>query len=163
MSKLITQTYLTDEDYKKAEENGINRNNAYARFYVYGWSVEDTISKPVKDLKDTAWHKHKELAEKNGIKQNTFYGRIHKGMTPYEAATTPKKKFGGFAGKRVITDEMIAIAASNGISEATLRHRYYSYNWDLERAYTESIDATKNWRKKNEDSSFRHFGQLQRR
>jgi hypothetical protein len=156
------QVYLTEEDYETAKANGISRANAYARFYAYGWSVERTISTPVKSRKKALWPRFKAIAEQNGISQSRFYQRVSKGMKPKEAASTPLQQ-GGWRGTRVITDELIALAASNGISEKTLRHRYYAYHWGLERAATQSIAENRNWRKKNETTSFRHFGQLQRR
>jgi hypothetical protein len=134
--------YLTNDDYEIAAKNGISYNVAYARFYEYGWSKEDTITKPI--IKPNMWPTHKELAYSNGIGQNTFHARVRKGMTPEEAATTPLKQRGGkYLGGR-ITPEMYARAKDNGIKRNTLIHRVYHYGWDAEKATTEPV---KNGRK----------------
>jgi hypothetical protein len=90
----LLMEFMTPEDYKKAAENGIPYNIAYARFSEYGWSVEKTVNTPVKKRGTGVWPEYKELAEKNGIVQSTFYDRIRgrrRGgpMEPYAAATTP--------------------------------------------------------------------------
>jgi len=39
----------------------------------------------------------------------------------------------------VLTEEAYRIAASNGISRETLRHRYWDCGWDAERAVSEPL------------------------
>jgi hypothetical protein len=143
--------FMTPEDYKKAAENGIPYNIAYARWYMYGWSVEKTVNTPIKKRGTGLWPEYKELCEKNGIIQNTFYGRIKdRKMTPYEAATTPivphqeRSKKGSVR----IPLHMFELAKSNGISGKTLKYRVYQYDWDVEIAATKPIDHKYNWRKK---------------
>jgi hypothetical protein len=86
--------FMTPEDYKKAAENGIPYNIAYARFSEYGWSVEKTVNEPVKKRGTGLWPQYRELATEHGVGQSTFYDRV-KGrrrespMEPYLAATTP--------------------------------------------------------------------------
>jgi hypothetical protein len=43
-----TTDTLTSEDYKEAELNGIKYSVLYERFYRYGWTKDDAITKPVK-------------------------------------------------------------------------------------------------------------------
>jgi hypothetical protein len=129
--------YLTQEDYVKAKANGISYENAYARFYNYGWSVEDTINKPLH--RPSLWSQYKELADEHGIKQGTFYDRVAKGIKPEEAATLPNLRIVNVAIK--VTPEIVAIAAANGISKGTLKYRVHKYRWPIERAMTEPINA----------------------
>lgn len=39
--------YISDEDIKKARENGINEITLNARVRILGWSIEKAITKPV--------------------------------------------------------------------------------------------------------------------
>lgn len=42
-----------------------------------------------------------------------------------------------------LTKEDYDVAKANGISNQILYHRYYSYNWDVKRAITEPLGASK--------------------
>ena len=133
---------LVKEDFTVARENGIPYNVAYARFYNYFWSKEKTITTPV--MKPNMWKEYKEKADKTGVKQNTFYQRIHSGMDPETAATTPKIDHQYHYRKGVkITEEVVARAASYGVSKGTLKARVSHYKWDLERAITTPTDTSK--------------------
>jgi hypothetical protein len=82
--------YLEPSDYKIANNNGISNKLANQRFYEYGWTAKNTITKPPeRDL--SKWIK---IAEENGISRMTFYNRVSKRQNwDYErAATTPVKK-----------------------------------------------------------------------
>lgn len=84
---------LTEEHYAIAERNGINRRNAYQRFYSYGWSVERTISTPATGKGTKPGSKADEymkLAESNGIPYKTYYSRVrYLGWSKERAANTP--------------------------------------------------------------------------
>lgn len=137
--------YLTPEDFATAKANGISYNNAYHRYYVYGWDKQKAITVPVKKRKEGLWPKYKELAEQHGIKWYTFYDRIRDlGMTPEEAATTPMPPRTIYRRPNAkVNGEVIAIAAKNGISERTLKQRVYFYKWEVERAMTTPVDKSK--------------------
>lgn len=131
----MSEFYLTDEHYRIAEENGIERIRVYQRVNENGWDIQRAITQPVK-RHSTVWREHEELANKNGIKCTTFISRIKKGMTPKEAATTP---VGSIPKRRKITKgkltkEHYAIAEANGIPRATVAARVYTYDWTVEEA-----------------------------
>lgn len=137
------QNYLTPEDIKTAEANGINYNNVYSRFYSYGWSKEDAITKPVKKRNECPWYQYKELAEQHSVSYFRWYDRVYKyGMDPKEAATK-KVVRGGLRRKVRFTPEILARAAANGVSKETLKHRIYVYKWDFERAVNTPVDKSK--------------------
>lgn len=133
--------YLTQEDFAKAKENGISYENAYARFYNYGWNVEDSITKPL--YKPNLWNQYKELANKHGIKRATFYTRVYNGSTPEEAATVARMPHRGYKEAIKITSEIIQQAAANGITKNTLCARVYQHKWSVEKAMTTPVDKTK--------------------
>ena len=148
------QEYLTYEDYETAKANGISYANAYARFYNYGWSVKRTITTPIGQRSKGLWPTYREQCEKVGVSQDRFYDRIrYRGWTPEEAATKPplppdkrhKHK------NTKITKDTIEKAAKNGISEGTLKHRVYSYKWEVERAVTEPTKT--NYRSKSYEAN----------
>lgn len=86
----------TQEHVRAVEKNGIGLAMFYKRINEYGWTVEEAMTKPLKQGKPRTsdYHKYKELCLKNEITQWTFRKRIERGMTPEEAAYTPKSKFG---------------------------------------------------------------------
>jgi len=140
--------YLTQEDYAKAKANGISYENAYARFYNYGWSKEDTIHKPLH--KPNLWNQYKDLANKNGVKQGTFYDRMYKGMSPEEAATLSKRPHRGYTKPAKITLEVVQQAAANGVTKNTLCVRVYQYKWSVEKAMNTPVDKSKRRKDLNE-------------
>lgn len=78
----------------------------------------------------------------NGIKKMTFYQRMYSyGMTAYEASSVPTLERGGnFAKQRkVLPQDLVDLAASNGISKSTLMYRIRRAHWDIERATTEPV------------------------
>jgi hypothetical protein len=86
--------YLTDADYEIARENGVNHASAYNRFYVLGWSREDTITIPVADRRGV-YYKHgydewKETCKENDISPRLYRVRVQRGWSREKAASTPK-------------------------------------------------------------------------
>lgn len=135
--------YLTDDDYKQAEENGISRMVAYNRFYNYGWDKNKTITHPVKRTK--LWDQYKEKCWENGVSNNNFHRRIKNGWTPEKAATTPSLPINARKHKNPkVTPEILELANQNGINKNTLSYRIYALKWDTKRAATEKVDKTKN-------------------
>jgi hypothetical protein len=126
--------YLTDEDYKIAESNGISKKLAYIRFYR-GWSKQKAITKKVNEKQDL-WLKYRDVCV---VSYATFYLRIQNGMSPELAAKTP-------AMRRVVsestklTPEVIKTAEQNGISYNALAARVYQYKWSVLKAMTEPIN-----------------------
>ncbi|MDA8228741.1 MAG: hypothetical protein M0T74_13790 [Desulfitobacterium hafniense] len=80
--------YITPEDYRIAEQNGISPKVLETRIRRFGWHKERAITQPVQKFKN-----HKEwakIAEQNGIPYHTFYQRLRLGWTNEQSATTPK-------------------------------------------------------------------------
>lgn len=80
--------YVTEEQYKIAEHNGISRNNVYQRIYCYDYDVERAITEPLRKP-STRWQKWKEVAQAHGITNEAFNSRIARGLSEEEAATRP--------------------------------------------------------------------------
>lgn len=132
--------YLTDHDYAIALQNGITHQQAYDRFYRMGWTKQRTITEPV--TKGYLWDTYGERCKENGIKKMTFYQRMRAyGMTAEEASSSPLLSRGGnFTNKRkMISDHLVKIAESNGISKSTLRYRIRVARWPTMRAATEPV------------------------
>lgn len=117
------------EQYAIAASNGIGKKTLHTRVYLNDWDMERAITQPV--IKhDGVWNQWEPVSK---VSKTAFYTRIHRGMTPEEAALTPmttKKDKGR------IKEEHLKIAAENGISKGTLHSRVYIYNWPLEKAIT---------------------------
>jgi hypothetical protein len=90
---------LSNDDYQRAAEKGINQFTLEARVYEHGWSVEDAIRLPYRTrrgLSGDMWLQYQETATKNGISRETFVSRVRDKRTsfynnPLKAATTPIK------------------------------------------------------------------------
>lgn len=136
--------YLSPDDYKIAEANGIPEHRAKVRFYELGWSKHRAITQECKRPKGL-WPKWKDKCAENGISQTTFFNRIKQyGVTPEKAATTPPLQKWGWTKKvHVLTPELRETAAKNGISKGALNYRVYGLKWPVERAITEPINASK--------------------
>lgn len=85
------KVYLTECDYKIANENGIDRLLVYRRVYECGWEIERAITERVNDKYSPTgeWHKWKDVAV---VSHGTYRVRRMRGMTEAEAALTPKKR-----------------------------------------------------------------------
>lgn len=85
-------TFISDEDYKIAAANGVDRKNVSNRVYQLGWSVKKAIITPIKTYKKTNYgitKEQREIAYKNGILRQTLDFRLKKGMSIQEAITMP--------------------------------------------------------------------------
>lgn len=134
--------YLTPEDLKIAEKNGISKNRAMARFYNDGWSKRRAITQPIQKKKHLK--EHRIIAQSNGIASDTFYSRVHDGWSIEDACSKPigyKRPC-----KKKITDEQLAIAAANGIKPATVWNRVKNLFWPIDKAITKPVNQKFNWR-----------------
>lgn len=88
-----------------------------------------------------------ELRKKNNIPDWKFYRRIRKGMTPYEAATTPYEPFYDPEYRK-----WSKVAESNGINPMTFNTRVKKLGWSYEKASATPPRQTKysDWEKKAE-------------
>lgn len=92
--------FITDEHYEIAKKNGIKRWTVYCRVNVYGWTVQEAITR--KTMKKSECHKkypdwvHKALKQ-NGISHITFYARLNRGWTIEHACTIPPGKIAKYS------------------------------------------------------------------
>lgn len=80
---------LTDNDYKTAMENGLDKSTVYERVKK-GWTVEDSITRPF-NQRPTPYREWLDRAIKNGIKPKTFAARRKRGWSLEEACTKPTR------------------------------------------------------------------------
>ena len=123
--------YITDDDYLKAEMNGIKKDTVRRRVVHYGWDVDRAITEKAKPQKNTGWSEWK---DKSVVCYSTYLCRINNGMTPEQAATTEfidhieryEKEYG-------FTKEHFKRAAKIGVDYRTVVQRYLKLKWDVER------------------------------
>ena len=110
--------YITPEDYKIAEENGISKDTLLSRVRKLGWDVDKAITKPVRAKRKFTEEEIKAM-EENGIDRNVAAGRRYWGWTLEEAITKSKKK-----GRQYVYPEWVYKEADkNGISYSALGNR----------------------------------------
>ena len=136
--------YLTEEDYARAEANGISREMAYNRYYrCKGYDLERALTEAPGTYKRVTtnmqhWEEWKYIAEKNGIAKTTFYNRLNskskKKWTPELAATVPT----GAGKNKTIDPKIYTLAEKNGIKKSTLRNRIFNQHWNPVRAATDN-------------------------
>ena len=125
--------YITPEDYKIAEENGISKDTLLSRVRKLGWDVDKAITKPVRAKRKFTEEEIKAM-EENGIDRNVAAGRRHWGWTLEEAITKSKKK-----GRQYVYPEWVYKEADkNGISYSALGNRIRR-GMSLEEACTKKI------------------------
>ena len=110
--------YITPEDYKIAEENGISKDTLLSRVRKLGWDVDKAITKPVR-VKRKFTEEEIKTMEENGVNRNIAAGRRYWGWTLEEAITKSKKK-----GRQYVYPEWVYKEANkNGISYSALGNR----------------------------------------
>ena len=125
---------ITEEDYIKAELNGIRRDVLERRVNVHKWSVQEAIeipppkNEPFKHI----WEKWKTIAKRNNVTRVLFYSRVRvQGWSAERAATTkriykkPKYQF---------TKEELKTMKSIGIDKTLATMRIDKLNWTREKA-----------------------------
>ena len=125
--------YITPEDFKIAEENGISKDTLIMRVRKLGWDVDKAITKPVRIKRKFTEEEIKTMKE-NGIDRNTVSCRLQWGWTLEDAITKPKKR-----GRQSIYPEWVYKEANkNGISYSALGNRIRS-GMSLEEACTKKM------------------------
>lgn len=132
--------YITQEDYKRAEANGISNELLYNRVYRMSWDVERAIcqKKQVMSARIEYTAEEKELMKKNNIPVYLVYSRLRDGWDRKKAVSTPKIIKKGRKVKRArskFTDEIIELVKSNGINISTFYWRVRN-GWSEEEAAT---------------------------
>ncbi|HDR7611442.1 TPA: hypothetical protein QCX47_003042 [Bacillus mycoides] len=108
--------FPTDEEIKQAASIDVSEKLLNQRLRK-GWEMERAITSPVGTSYE-GLEKHTKLlklAKRTGISESTFYRRIREGMTPYQAASTPKEALPYI--------EYVALAIENGIEPKTFYKR----------------------------------------
>lgn len=123
--------YITPQDYKEAEKNGISARLLYQRVWE-GWSKKRAITEPVHTKKLTK--EHFAIAATNGISVNTVKHRVGHLKWDIEKAITVKPI------KR--KNKYLDIAKANGIKESTFRSRI-NQGWSQEKASTTPVKTRK--------------------
>ena len=136
-------SYITEEEYKIAEANGIDKRTLEDRIRRQFWDKKRAISQPKRERgKYMEWYK---VAESNGISRGTFIARVNEsGWSCERAATEPIKSVKEKAiimaeCRKKYPDEVYATLKANGISKNTFVGRIHR-GWSVERAITEKVD-----------------------
>ncbi len=132
--------YITPEDYKEAESNGIDKTLLEQRVRIYGWDIERAIKTKNKRhlLSDEALRKASEL----GIDRSTVFARMRLGWSEEKAISTPL----GNTRRKVFPKWVYETADKYGISYSTVYNRVHR-GWGLVRACTERVkdNGRKRW------------------
>lgn len=119
--------YITPEEYKIAEKNGINCKTVNNRVRSLGWTKTKAITLPVKKraLLDEDLLR---IAKENGIGRETLRYRLNNGWSKEDASTKKQvdirshmKELG--LNTRKYSKELLAIALKNGIGVRTFYRR----------------------------------------
>ena len=136
-------SYITEEEYKIAEGNGIDKRTLEDRIRRQSWDKKRAISQPKRARgKYTKWYK---IAESNGISRGTFIARVNEsGWSCERAATEPIKSVEEKViimadSRRKYTNEVYETLKLNGISRSTFTGRIHR-GWSIERAMTEEVN-----------------------
>ena len=110
--------YMTPDDYRIAEENGISKDTLLSRVRKLGWDVDKAITTPVRAKRKFTKEEIKTM-EENGVNQNIAANRMYWGWNLEEAITKPKKR-----GRQYVYPEWVYKEANkNGISYSELGNR----------------------------------------
>lgn len=82
----IYDYYITPEEYKIAESNGISKDLVNKRIRLYAWDKHSAILLAPHNTKKYD-ESIKKILKTNGISESTFYKRISYGWTVERAAT----------------------------------------------------------------------------
>ena len=142
--------YITQEDFKIAEENGIPEYVVTTRVRKLGWDIDRAITKPVRSKRKFTEEEIRAM-EENEIDRDVAAGRMYWGWTLEEAITKPKK-----GGRQHVYPEWVYKEADkNGISYSALGNRIRS-GMSLEEACTKKtitkLKALEIARKKQKES-----------
>lgn len=157
--------YISPNDYKVAEKNGINKWALEKRVY-YGWDVDRAITTPIRKRVDIGWRDWKTIAEQNGVTYDCFRMRRNNGINPKEAAILPplsleKRRKIGTNINRKYDPQVLEAALQNGISKSTFYARVGKLGWSIEKAInTPLISNEESLSLAREKSSFKEMNEI---
>lgn len=111
--------YITPDDYRQADLNGISAQLLEQRVRSFLWDVDKAVNTPKKKQRcfKVTWAKWKEIAYENGIDRDAFTNRVRSlGWDELSAATTPKG-----TRRSKWTSEEIEIAKTNGVDGNSMK------------------------------------------
>lgn len=140
--------YITPEEYAEAAKNGVKPKTLDRRVREMCWDKQRAMTTPPRRQKPRGYYdKWRAIAERNGVKYESFMSRIRSGMDPERAATQPlqtpeelrQSALCAAERNRVHPEAYIRMAEKNGIPYATFQYRVKYSGWDYERAATEPL------------------------
>lgn len=142
--------YITPEEYAEAERNGIHARLLEVRIRRLGWEKGRAIITPprVRKLTDPEL---RSLAKAQGISYNTFWHRIYRGWDEKRAANTTlqeaeeQRKDNAIRVckmNRKYPQELVDLAAKNGICYGTFYGRVNYSKWDLNTVATKPVSSS---------------------
>lgn len=130
--------YITDEDYAKAESNGIKRVTLESRVRKYGWDVEKAVNTPIRIGKFS--DKQLKLIKESVVNISTIKYRINHGWSFEDAISIPSYSLHTI---KKYPDEVIQKAAANGISYSCFKQRV-NKGWSIEEACNIRLGGKRN-------------------
>jgi hypothetical protein len=86
---IVSSNYVSKKDYYTAKQNGISKEAVYNRMNLHGWTKDDAITKPIKQMIRILEPQVIEIAKKNGVNRRALYQRIKLGWDLERATTEP--------------------------------------------------------------------------
>lgn len=129
--------YITPEEYKIAESNGISASLLEQRIRSLAWDKKRAINEVPQKKKPRIPKEIIERAKQNGICYQTLRDRIHyRGWNHERACTQPLQNKSEQAKKaheasRRYPKEILELVKANGIHYDTFRHRVNQSGWDM--------------------------------
>lgn len=120
--------YLSEEDYQKADRNGLKRKTVFHRVYNANWDVERAVTQPVVQRYTK---EQKRLMKENNVSKNVMYHRLRKGMTLEDAISRPFVEHKHESA--IFTHSELDQLKANGIRLSTAINRVRR-GWEKERA-----------------------------
>lgn len=134
--------YITPDEYKQAEENGVDPENLNRRVRLLGWKKDKAINTPLRKITDRSYWAG--VAKGNGISYYTFTSRINiYGWDEERAATEAQQDFEAARNKgtdsiRKFPRIVMMLAEENGIAYHTVRARIKK-GWNFYDAATSPV------------------------
>lgn len=159
----VGDVYITDDDFQRAEENGICKKTLFNRINYLGWDKETAITTKPLNGGMAKRHKYMDIVKKNGINPETFRYRLKRGWDELEAATLPPKDksislLKSVERRRKYPKELLEIADKNGIRRRLFYTRIERGMTPMEAATTPLVSPTEKARratlKRKENNSF---------
>jgi hypothetical protein len=138
--------YITPEEYKIAELNGIGKHLLENRVRNLAWEKERAITEPPKKQSTPIPLEVREKARMNGIGHGTLRHRVHqKGWSYEKACTEPLFDRNDHISNlnKKYPDEILRLLEVNGIKYSTFANRINRSGWNIYDAATVPVMTSK--------------------